>query len=220
MTQFCPSCGDPIVPPRGDKDSPVLIIGEFPGESEMENGKPFSGPAGGVLRTELARAGIDMPMVRIMNLWLHPKPTSRSRGTTAERNSAKARYENCYKAGYNLVLEEAKKRNAILLVGSDAVNAFTKYSVSDVNGLRLDKKDHLLSAPIVMCSPNPAIVFHAKPLCINSYPAGLVCLGRQAFYDLKIFFSESLHSSGVSHVSLGMTRWQMRTCSLMTLLAN
>lgn len=144
MTHYCPSCGEIAVPPRGNKDSNVLIVGEFPGDSEMESGKPFSGPAGGVFRTELARCGIDIPMIRIMNLWLHPVNKD----------------ENCYKAGYDLVLEEAKNKDAILMVGSEVVGTFTNYTVSDICGLRLGKADHPFSAKIVMALVNPAIVFH------------------------------------------------------------
>lgn len=146
MTHYCPACGEVAVPPRGNKDSRILIIGEFPGESEMESGKPFSGPAGGVLRTELAKVGLDVPLIRVMNLWLHPVTKD----------------EKCYKAGYDLVLEEAKGRDAILLVGSEVVNTFTnEYKVSEICGLKLDKADHKLSARLVMAIVNPAIVFHS-----------------------------------------------------------
>lgn len=159
MTHYCPACGEESVPPRGNKNSKILIVGEFPGDSEMESGRPFSGPAGGVFRTELARIGLDVPLIRIMNLWLHP-PT---------------KDENCYKAGYDLVLEEAKNREAILLVGSEVVNTFTKYKVSDICGLPLDKADHKLSAKLVMAIVNPAIVFHSG--------IGEVRLGIQRFSD-------------------------------------
>lgn len=145
MTEhYCPACSEIGVPPRGNKESSILIIGEFPGESEMESGKPFSGPAGGVLRTELSRIGLDAPLIRIMNLWLHP-PTKN---------------ENCFKAGHDLVLEEAKGRKAILMVGSEVVNTFTQYKVSEICGLKLDKADHPFSAKVVMAIVNPAIIFH------------------------------------------------------------
>lgn len=144
MTHYCPSCGEPAVPPRGNKESKVLLIGEFPGEVEMDRGKPFAGPAGGVLKSELFRCGVDFHNLRIMNLWLHAQ--------TAD--------EKCFKAGYDLVLEEAKGKDAILMVGSEVVSTFTKYSVSDICGLLLDKSDHPFSAKTVMAMVNPAIVFH------------------------------------------------------------
>jgi uracil-DNA glycosylase len=143
-SQLCPACAQEIVPPRGSTSSRILIVGEFPGQTEIEKGRPFAGPAGGVLRTELARVGLDMVRLRITNLWLH------------EPNKE----ENCFKAGYDLVLDEAKGKDAILMVGSEVVSAFTEYNVMAINGLRLDKSDHPFSASIVFACLNPAIVFH------------------------------------------------------------
>lgn len=144
LNSLCPACGSDGVPAHGSRSSRVLIVGEWPGQVELERGRPFAGPAGGVLRTELARVGIDMVQVRICNLWLH------------EPN----KNENCLKAGYDQVLDEAKGRDAILMVGSEVVNTFTEYNVSAINGLRLDKSDHPFSAKCVMATLNPAICFH------------------------------------------------------------
>ena len=62
--------------------------------------------------------------------------------------------------GYDLALDEAKNRKAILLVGSEVVNAFTEYNVMDIGGLRMDSSDHPFSCKAVMAIPNPALVFH------------------------------------------------------------
>lgn len=66
--------------------------------------------------------------------------------------------EQCWQAGYNNALDEAKDKKAILLVGSDTVEAFTHYKVSDVNGLQVDSS--ILSAPIIYAMVNPALALH------------------------------------------------------------
>lgn len=146
MNQYCPACANKICPPMGSSKD-VLVIGEFPGRLEMETGKPFSTShmfvtAGKVFRRELEECGVSLRDFRVVNLWLH------------EPNKS----ENCWQAGYNAVLDEAKGKQAILLVGSDVVEAFTKYKVSEVNGLQVDSA--VLSAPIIYAMVNPALALH------------------------------------------------------------
>ena len=146
MKQFCPSCAEPICPPSG-KSQDLLIIAEFPGRLEMERGIPFAThpqyfTAGRVLRKELERLGISLNQFRTINLWLH------------EPN----KNENCFNAGYEHALDESKGKKAILLVGSDVVNTFTEYKVSDVSGLQVDSS--ILSAPIIYAIVNPALALH------------------------------------------------------------
>lgn len=146
MNQVCPACAEKICPPNG-KSKDILIIGEFPGALEMQTGVPFSThpmyvTAGKVLRKELERLGVSFGQFRTINLWLH-EPT---------------KSEQCFQAGYNHVLDEAKGKKAILLVGSDTVSTFTKYKVSEVNGLEVDST--VLSAPIIYAMVNPALALH------------------------------------------------------------
>lgn len=141
-SQYCPVCASRCVPAYGNPKSKILIIGEFPGDAEIEQGRPFVGKSGGVFRSELARLGIDLNNLRLMNLWLH----------------APNKDERCWQLGYDMVLEEAKRRKSILLVGSEAVSTFTEYSVSKVCGLNVDS---LFSCKNVYAVVNPAIVFHA-----------------------------------------------------------
>jgi len=146
MRQFCPSCAEMICPPSG-RSTDLLIVGEFPGREEMEQGRPFaSNPnfmsAGRIFRKELEGMGVSLQDFRLVNLWLH-EPTKN---------------EACYQAGFSNVLDEAKGKKAILLVGSDAVEAFTGYKVSDVSGLQVDS--NVLSAPIIYAMVNPALASH------------------------------------------------------------
>jgi len=144
--KFCNICGADCCSPSGHSQS-LLIIGEFPSHEEIRQNRPFATSsnfisAGTVFRKELARVGLDFSQFRICNLWFH----------IPNKN------ELCYKLGFESVLEESKGKDAILLVGSEVVEAFTKYKVSDVSGLEVDSP--ILSAPHIFAMSNPAMVFH------------------------------------------------------------
>jgi len=143
----CPVCKrEDCVPAAGLRDSPILLVAEFPGTEEIKYGKPLCGATGGVLKAELAYLGIDIKRLRVCNLWLHPP------------SKDKALDEKCLSYSAGKVIEEAKGRKAILLIGSDTVKYFTGMSVSKVSGLHVSSA--YLSAPIIMAMPNPAEVFH------------------------------------------------------------
>lgn len=117
----------------------------------MEKGIPFATShmfmtAGKVFRKELERLGVSLSQFRVCNLWMH-EPNDR---------------EDCWQIGYDKVLDEAKGKKVILLVGSDTVSTFTKYKVSEVNGLQVDSA--ILSTPIIYALIQPAIVLHGRGL--------------------------------------------------------
>lgn len=149
----CPICKNKdCVPAGGKESSKILLIGEFPGEDEIVTGKPFSGATGGVLRTELAKLGVDLSRLRLSNLWLH----------LPNKN------EDCLNYSIQQVIKEAKGKEAILLIGSDTVKYFTGKKVSQVNGLEV--KSDYLSAPLIMALIQPATVFHG---CVGELRFGL-----------------------------------------------
>lgn len=144
--QYCPKCASLCCPPSGHSKD-LLIIGEFPSDEEIRQGRPFaSSPnfmsAGKIFRKELERVGLSINDFRITNLWAHIPNKD----------------EDCYNIGYSLALEEAKGKKAILLVGSDVVETFTNYKVSNVSGLQVDSA--ILSAPLIIASVNPALAQH------------------------------------------------------------
>jgi uracil-DNA glycosylase family 4 len=139
----CPVCNNnQCVPPSGPQKSPILVVGEFPGEIEIEKGKPMVGRMGTILKMELGRLGIDLNRLRLCNLWQHIPNNN----------------EECYKHGMEIVIQEAKDKKAILLLGSESVKCFTGEKVSDVCGLQL--QSNYFSAPIIIACVNPAVVFH------------------------------------------------------------
>src|SRR6202163_2744373 len=74
---------------EGGPDAKVIFVGEQPGDREDLEGKPFVGPAGGLLDKALVEAGIDRTKVYVTNAvkhfkWeprgkrrIHKKPNSR-----------------------------------------------------------------------------------------------------------------------------------------------
>ena len=141
---ICSICGDTkCVPPAGNKNSPILVVAEFPGKEEIAKGKPMVGRMGDVLRSEFGLLGVDLNRMRICNLWQH-----------APNNN-----DECYKLGFQTVIQEAKGKKAVLLLGSDTVKAFTDESVSNICGLRVTS--NYLSAPIIIACVNPAQIFHS-----------------------------------------------------------
>ena len=64
---------------EGLKRSRVMLIGEQPGDREDREGKPFVGPAGGVLDKALAEAGIERGDAYVTNVVKHFKWEARGK---------------------------------------------------------------------------------------------------------------------------------------------
>ena len=66
---------------RGKAGSPLMLVGEQPGDVEDQRGEPFVGPAGKLLDRALAEAGIDAGRVFMTNAVKHFrwKPDERSK---------------------------------------------------------------------------------------------------------------------------------------------
>lgn len=56
-----------LVLPTGDLSSPVVLVGEAPGENEDKQGKPFVGRAGSILDGILEEVGLDRQRLMITN---------------------------------------------------------------------------------------------------------------------------------------------------------
>jgi DNA polymerase len=73
---------------EGPSRAPIMLVGEQPGDKEDLAGKPFVGPAGGMLDRALEEAGVDRKKVYVTNavkhfkfvprgkIRLHQKPTT------------------------------------------------------------------------------------------------------------------------------------------------
>ena len=76
--------GTQVVWGEGNLDASVMLIGQGPGETEDEVGRPFVGPAGEMLDGVLAAAGIDRAKLWVTNTIKH-WATSIERGRRVNR---------------------------------------------------------------------------------------------------------------------------------------
>jgi uracil-DNA glycosylase family protein len=58
---------------EGPRKALVFLVGEQPGDQEDKMGRPFVGPAGGILKKALGEAGIALPTVYVTNAVKHFK---------------------------------------------------------------------------------------------------------------------------------------------------
>lgn len=58
----------PFVPGHGPTTTPLMIVGEAPGEREAEIGRPFVGPSGELLNGWLTRIGLPRESVFVTNV--------------------------------------------------------------------------------------------------------------------------------------------------------
>jgi len=152
MREECPICGNLLVLPAGPEDSPIILIGEFPGYYEILNGWPFAGPSGEILESELDRVGIRLSRCRQTNLWLHAIPPAKEGRGVNPLFSVEAKWHN------DKMMEELihPARKVALLMGSDVARYFGYGNISDVTSLPVKSK-LIPSKCRAVASYNPAI---------------------------------------------------------------
>ncbi len=136
----CPVCNVPSIFHEGKSGSPYLLVLSKPYEQQSNGwrGKQLTGID--VLQKEFFRVGIDLNDFKIAYLNIHDGAD-----------------ELCYQAGRNSVLENAKGKKAVVLVGTEVSQEFCGKSSDDVAGLQVDSVS--LSAPLVFVLPKPESVF-------------------------------------------------------------
>lgn len=143
----CPICGAALVRVVGPKDSPLLLIGAYPGMEEVRSGIPWVGRAGEVLHTELRLVGINYSTCRVTNIWLHSPLEEKD-----------PRYKEELDWHFNQAIKELNNpnRRAVLLMGSLPSALLLDEAVSDVEGLLMTSP--LIPKHIQVCVPsrNPA----------------------------------------------------------------
>lgn len=112
------------VPGEGSGRLPVLILGEAPGREEDKRGRPFCGPSGKLLRSELLKAGLPLKKCYITNtVKCYPKgtPTDEQRDICSQNYLRK-----------EIQLLSPKY---ILAVGGTALSAvFPGHKISEIRG--------------------------------------------------------------------------------------
>lgn len=130
----CPICERDYVLPSGPQDAKVLLVSNAPGKSDIRSS--------GVLLEELRKLNVSLSQFRITNVWPHKETKN----------------EECFKNGIELVLEEAKNRDLIILAGSLATKTFMDDTVSSLAGVD-DLQSNFFSAPVAVIF-DPASCFH------------------------------------------------------------
>jgi uracil-DNA glycosylase len=77
-----------VVPGEGPARARLMVVGEQPGDQEDKQGRPFVGPAGGILAKALADAGIDRKAVFVTNAVKHFKFVPRGKRRLHKRPNA------------------------------------------------------------------------------------------------------------------------------------
>jgi DNA polymerase len=76
------------VPGEGSAKARIMMVGEQPGDQEDKQGRPFVGPAGGILAKALADAGIERDEVFVTNAVKHFKFEPRGKRRLHKRPNA------------------------------------------------------------------------------------------------------------------------------------
>ena len=97
----------------GDPQSPIMIIGEGPGQKEDEMGKPFVGDAGALLNKMLEAINIKRPKIYITNV-VNYRPPNNRKPEPSEIN----RYSEFLREHINII-----NPKILILMGSTAMEA-------------------------------------------------------------------------------------------------
>jgi uracil-DNA glycosylase len=137
----------------GPKKAELMLVGEQPGDREDKEGKPFVGPAGGVLARALERAEIDPGDVYLTNAVKHFK--WRARGKRRLHQTPRAGEIEACKPWLEAELE-AVRPTALLALGSTAAKALFGSSVRVTRD-----RGQLIDSPL---APVAALTMHPSAI--------------------------------------------------------
>jgi DNA polymerase len=111
-----------VVSGEGAAHARIMLVGEQPGDQEDKQGKPFVGPAGGILAKALAEAGLERGDVFITNAVKHFKFEQRGKRRLHKRPNA-YEIDRCH---WWLEFErDIVKPELIVALGATAVRSIT-----------------------------------------------------------------------------------------------
>ena len=141
---------------EGRQTSTVMFVGEQPGDREDLTGRPFVGPAGGLLDKALVEAGIDRTKVYVTNVVKHFK--WEPRGKRRIHKKPNAGEINACRPWLEAEIQVVKPR-AIICLGSTAAQAVIgpKFKVSTQRATFV--KSPL--APLVTATVHPSSILRA-----------------------------------------------------------
>jgi uracil-DNA glycosylase len=141
---------------EGRARAPVMLIGEQPGDREDRQGKPFVGPAGGVLDKALAEAGIDPRQTYRTNVVKHFKWKPRGK-RRIHQTPSKLEVDAC-RPWLDAELERVKPE-VVTILGATAAKSLLG------SGFRVTKqRGELLEvdfAPVAVATFHPSAILRA-----------------------------------------------------------
>src|SRR5215213_1216385 len=131
--------GEDSVFGEGTLGSRLAVVGEAPGEREVEEGRPFGGNAGRLLDELLDEAGIERSKVYVTNV-VKIRPTKENNGRTQNRPPRAGEIRE----GIEVLEEELgliKPRALVLLVGTPAKAPIKKsFTLKSDRGVLFDSE--------------------------------------------------------------------------------
>ncbi|HEY0222896.1 MAG TPA: UdgX family uracil-DNA binding protein [Pseudolabrys sp.] len=122
-----------VVSGEGPARARIMLVGEQPGDQEDKQGRPFVGPAGGILAKALAEAGIERGDVFITNAVKHFKFEQRGKRRLHKRPNA-YEIDRCH---WWLEFErDIVKPEIVIALGATAVRSITgkPLSIGNIRG--------------------------------------------------------------------------------------
>ncbi len=143
----------------GRPDATMVLIGEQPGDQEDRRGEPFVGPAGRLLDTALAEAGIDRDRVYVTNAVKHFKFEQRGKRRIHKPPS---RTEVVACRPWLVAELELVAPRLIVCLGATAAKAIMgpSFRLTEHRGTVLDAPDEHAGAP-VLATAHPSAVLRA-----------------------------------------------------------
>lgn len=156
--------GEDSVFGEGTLSSRLAVVGEAPGEQEVEEGRPFVGNAGKLLDELLEEAGIDRSKVYVTNL-VKVRPTKEDGGHTQNRPPRAGEIRE----GIEILREELGfiKPEALVLLGSTPAKALIKKSFT-LNSDHGDLFDSELGLP-ALATYHPAYLLRLRGVGSEDY---------------------------------------------------
>jgi DNA polymerase len=160
--QHCTACelykeGTQAVFGEGLAKAEVMFVGEQPGDREDREGKPFVGPAGGVLDRALEEAGIDRSLVYVTNVVKHFHHSERGKRRIHER--PRAEHIKACRPWFDRELEVVQPQVLVCLGAVPAQSLIGRHvKVTQDRGKPLESD----LAPVVMVTIHPSSILRQR----------------------------------------------------------
>ena len=140
----------------------AMFVGEQPGDREDREGKPFVGPAGGVLDRALEEAGIDRSLVYVTNVVKHFHYTERGKRRIHQR--PRAEHIKACRPWLDAELEVVRPRVLVCLGAVPAQALVGRHvKVTQDHGRPLESE----LAPVVMVTVHPSSILRQRDAALR-----------------------------------------------------